>query len=1271
MRDKNHLLYNNELYCLFVCLRWCCYNLYGIIARYRFSTISMISKLTNIFFKPGIDIISTKSDPVCYTGLDEVDATSRGYFVDRTTGLGFIFSQDAFIYSKKHRRLQFFSLLLVAVFYPLIGLFSLYQRDDCKRVDVLRTIIFYVPLCIGIISISCFGLFCPLRAVTLVHSLESSFLGKAYLRCMSPVKFKKEHGFFSRKRARLAELRQHIIIRLLVIIALCAVRFSPIFVWLKQQLLLYFALGLMAQNIAIVVAYLVFGAAIFAVAWSLVVAVQSSHLSEYEVAKCDGMLENHIAFHLSLLVIVCCCLVLISYGGVVILSPALLANVISIMSVGATLLLHYWGFKSDAKALVKLLLAGEYTFADAVNFDVHADFIDEDDVPKRAFLRMSSGVKEQDVFTLITDMQKAEQSFSDVAENDVLSAVISVDVNVTPEYLLTVMAGLAEIEAGKIDHGKTALMAAAGCKGNSVAIAKILLHKGVNINARDYDGRTALMQAYASGNEKLAKFLLEQGAYINNDDLSSQQDDYLAKACLKKAERFSSLEKEGVSWWQRLYFRIAGKGKFKDLIVSYEHEIKSRYNAVMSMGIFEDITITARMANLIAKIRSENNEGRKNALKRKLKHAYVKANGATASQQGYSYHYSRLFELYADYAKLLDSKNDMVSYEKVKHHTKCTYEDNAARFNTEIGLIKDKISSLHGILGINDVELYEDQAFGNLSAGLGHLGERHNVSTINNKFDNLYRGRVLHSAQIYINNHNASVSGRVQGIKDSGHYKENLASFDIAKLEHKLLNSFWFYNKYCQDLSKLYAERYNLPEKVFTNKVIFKLAKSNEQQRMDNNMYDHVVDALVLEQPEITLKRDDLNNKTILESAREGYKKRIDKDMLLRRARGLAFDIDFTSIFYWLSVTNIDEHQGLLKLVNDSSSFKDNFNVVELEVLKEVIIKDISVYTVAIQKAQARFEQGEQLLTNARGGARFLDRCVARLRYYLGGYFIRVNLLYVLYGFLRLVRDDIGKNTRAFYGFYRNRFSISFGADPEGGGFSIKAFVWSFIRECIIGILQFFVDLIFLPIFACYSFLLGAYYTYRSWLHALDRPEFSYRLLSWLFGIVVMVLQLLIDIICLPIFSVSYPVWCVIDYLHTAHHELCGEYKRLLKYHPNVSEVNDEGSLYSSGHSKCSVSAVRGAPATSNNIISKSSVGLSQNGDRANFLPPATTGAGIIPPSEKSRDFQPILLSQVGDGGNPFQPLDKGDEGGMVSQGCYDQEEWGPQHSDDESFDLV
>jgi len=56
------------------------------------------------------------------------------------------------------------------------------------------------------------------------------------------------------------------------------------------------------------------------------------------------------------------------------------------------------------------------------------------------------------------------------------------------------------------------------CKDSDFEIAKKLIEKGANVNAKDERGDTALMRAVSWGHIKIVKLLIEKGANVNIKD---------------------------------------------------------------------------------------------------------------------------------------------------------------------------------------------------------------------------------------------------------------------------------------------------------------------------------------------------------------------------------------------------------------------------------------------------------------------------------------------------------------------------------------------------------------------------------------------------------------------------------------------------------------------------------------------------------------------------------------------------------------------------------
>jgi hypothetical protein len=902
----------------------------------------MINKLRGIFFKSDFALIASGGNPLSNQLLSSGGfSVNSSYFIDKSTGLGFIFTANSGNYSKGSRRRQFAWLLLFAIFYPLLGLYALHSRGDLAWGDVLRAIIFYVPLCLGIVVISSFGLFCPLRAVTLVYNLEHGLLGKGYFTCMHPLIFNCEQNLFSAQHARIASLRQRIIINVLLIMVLLVVRFSPVFMWLKSKVILSLVLSLAASNIVMFAVYFAFSAAIFASTLLLIGTIHASNLTAYASAKYDRVLAHHVALHVGLLVVVCGYLALMAYSGVLIAAPVLLANIISVMSIGATLLLHYWYFKAEAQDLVRLMLSGEYMF------------------------------KSEPIVAVLSNRQKLEL-----------------------------------------------------------------------------------------------------------------------------------LERRELSWWSNIYFRFTGRGKVRALIASYHLEIEAAYKDYdWFSGIYTCTVITASMANLMAKIRRVNNEvankGDKDLLQQQLKQAYLEANGAVAVQIYYNYSYNSSYQnlcgTYEGYLKLLDEKKGMIELEMKKDYAECGYEASALSFDQSLAKYMGVIKGLHAILSIkDDLGSYEDEAYAEPRRYKQSLGEDSSVlllpgrEEIRATWANFDRKGILQKELGAINSHRQYIEKKLEAIRAVNQHAKNSMLLEMASCEHKLLASSWLYSGYyCYKLRALYVSHYNLPADIFTGSVVRELAVANQAIRARAPLYDDLIAALVLKLSKLeslklesaeVLLQPDIANKEILDQAKASYKERLSK---------------------------------------------------------------------------TRLKFGEQLLAEAENkGISSPKRFMARFRYYIGGYFIKANIIHVIFYACCAIKNNLSQNVALVCSSYQKKYSIDFVYDSTDS--NIKAF----LLPCLISLLQCFVDLVCFPVFACCSFLLSLYNSYKLWLPSLDRPKFSYILLSMLFTIIIVALQIVIDAICLPLFAVSYPVYCSFYYLSEAYNK---SYKELLlKELHNLSDNQDD-----------------------------------------------------------------------------------------------------------------
>lgn len=79
-------------------------------------------------------------------------------------------------------------------------------------------------------------------------------------------------------------------------------------------------------------------------------------------------------------------------------------------------------------------------------------------------------------------------------------------------------------------EGNTPLMY--GCAGGHVAVVKVLLEAGANVEDHNENGHTPLMEAASAGHVKVAKILLEHGAGINTHS-NEFKESALTLACYK------------------------------------------------------------------------------------------------------------------------------------------------------------------------------------------------------------------------------------------------------------------------------------------------------------------------------------------------------------------------------------------------------------------------------------------------------------------------------------------------------------------------------------------------------------------------------------------------------------------------------------------------------------------------------------------------------------------------------------------------------------------
>jgi len=99
-------------------------------------------------------------------------------------------------------------------------------------------------------------------------------------------------------------------------------------------------------------------------------------------------------------------------------------------------------------------------------------------------------------------------------ENEALwTAVVLGDIGRVQEALRADAAVNADIKAPKVFVGQTALMRAA--YDGHVAIVRLLLKAGANVNAKDREGSTALLSAATRGHVEIVRLLLKASADVN------------------------------------------------------------------------------------------------------------------------------------------------------------------------------------------------------------------------------------------------------------------------------------------------------------------------------------------------------------------------------------------------------------------------------------------------------------------------------------------------------------------------------------------------------------------------------------------------------------------------------------------------------------------------------------------------------------------------------------------------------------------------------------
>jgi ankyrin repeat protein len=98
--------------------------------------------------------------------------------------------------------------------------------------------------------------------------------------------------------------------------------------------------------------------------------------------------------------------------------------------------------------------------------------------------------------------------------------------------------------------GETALMRAS--RREDPEVAKLLLEEGADINAKDFEGKTALIWAAWSGHPKVVKTLIVNGANVHAET--------------KKGETALDLAKEGLDDTMRRFDQIARREGYVEIM---------------------------------------------------------------------------------------------------------------------------------------------------------------------------------------------------------------------------------------------------------------------------------------------------------------------------------------------------------------------------------------------------------------------------------------------------------------------------------------------------------------------------------------------------------------------------------------------------------------------------------------------------------------------------------------------------------------------------------
>jgi len=172
--------------------------------------------------------------------------------------------------------------------------------------------------------------------------------------------------------------------------------------------------------------------------------------------------------------------------------------------------------------------------------------------------------------------------------------------------------------------GRTALILSVFWSDRCVKILKMLIESGVDINARDNEGKTALMHAAERGHVKKAKLLIESGANLDEKDNDNKKTALFYAVENNKVEIVKLLIESGANLEARIIYEktalmLAVYNNYLDIVcllikagANLEAKDKGGNTALMyaSVNRYSSLQVVQLLVKSGAKIDETNNSGK-------------------------------------------------------------------------------------------------------------------------------------------------------------------------------------------------------------------------------------------------------------------------------------------------------------------------------------------------------------------------------------------------------------------------------------------------------------------------------------------------------------------------------------------------------------------------------------------------------------------------------------------------------------------------------------